>query len=203
MVRKLSFQAPDGEITGLLGANGAGKTTTLRMICGVMKPDSGSISIDGTAGDPFARQRRLGALLEMQAACRLLVVDDKWMARLSDVVRGGFLGFEYRRILSRNGMWRPNYAPKLKKRTALFAKLREVFRRNVSQPVGRVIKEINPILRAWVSYFRVGHSNRCFSMISHWVEKKIRRQLMRARGRPGMGWKRWSREWVIRETRTL
>jgi ABC-type Na+ transport system ATPase subunit NatA len=43
-VRKLSFQAPDGAITGLLGANGAGKTTTLRMICGVLKPDSGCFS---------------------------------------------------------------------------------------------------------------------------------------------------------------
>jgi RNA-directed DNA polymerase len=83
---------------------------------------------------------------------------------------------------------------RLKKRTALFAKLREVFRRNVSQPVGKVIEEIHPILRGWVNYFRVGHSNRCFSMIKHWVEKKVRRHLMRSRGRGGMGWKRWSTE---------
>ncbi|MGA3234694.1 MAG: ATP-binding cassette domain-containing protein [Bryobacteraceae bacterium] len=34
VVRDLSFEAPDGAITGILGANGAGKTTTLRMICG-------------------------------------------------------------------------------------------------------------------------------------------------------------------------
>jgi sodium transport system ATP-binding protein len=64
VVRQLSFQAPDGTITGLLGSNGAGKTTTLRMICGVLKQDSGSILIDEIAGDPFARQRRVGALLD-------------------------------------------------------------------------------------------------------------------------------------------
>ena len=93
-------------------------------------------------------------------------------------------------------MWRPHYPPKLKKRTALFAKLRAVFRRYVSQPVGKVIEAINPILRGWVNYFRVGHSNRCFSMVKHWVEKKMRRHLMRARGRQGMGWKRWSREGI-------
>ena len=63
-MRKLSFQAPDGVITGLLGANGAGKTTTLRMICGVLKPDSGSIFFEDAAGDPLARQRRVGALLD-------------------------------------------------------------------------------------------------------------------------------------------
>jgi RNA-directed DNA polymerase len=136
-------------------------------------------------------------LREELAKLRVEINEDK--SRMVDLTDGKsftFLGFEYRRILSCNGVWRPNYAPKLKKRTALFAKLREVFRRNVSQPVGRVIKEINPILRGWVNYFRVGHSTRCFSMFSHWVEEKVRRHLMRARGRPGMGWKRWSREWV-------
>src|SRR5580704_3189747 len=110
--------------------------------------------------------------------------------------RFSFLGFEYRRIRSRSRVWRPYYAPKLKKRTALFAKLREIFRRNVSQPVGNVIEMINPIRRGWVNYFRIGDSSRCFSMVKRWVEKKIRRQLMRARGRKGMGWKRWSSEWL-------
>jgi len=64
VVRDLSFQAPDGAITGLLGSNGAGKTTTLRMICGVLKPDSGSIFIDDASDHPLARQQRVGALLD-------------------------------------------------------------------------------------------------------------------------------------------
>jgi RNA-directed DNA polymerase len=136
-------------------------------------------------------------LREEVAKLRVEINEDK--SRMVDLAKGGsftFLGFEYRRILSRNGVWRPYYAPKLKKRTALFAKLREIFRRNVSQPVGKVIDEINPILRGWANYFRVGHSNRCFSMVKHWVEKKVRRHLMRSRQRSGMGWKRWSREWI-------
>ena len=78
--------------------------------------------------------------------------------------------------------------PKMKKRTALFAKLREVFRQHVSQPVGEVIEEINPILRGWMNYFRIGHSSRCFSKIRDWVEMKIRRHLMRSRLRKGKGW---------------
>jgi sodium transport system ATP-binding protein len=40
-VNGLSLQGRDGRITGLLGANGAGKTTTLRMLAGLLKPDSG------------------------------------------------------------------------------------------------------------------------------------------------------------------
>jgi RNA-directed DNA polymerase len=108
----------------------------------------------------------------------------------------GFLGFDFRRIRSLKGVWRPQYTPKLKKRTAVLAKLRDIFRRHASQPVGRVIEMINPILRGWVNYFAVGHSGRCFTFIKDWVEKKIRRHLMRARKRQGFGWKRWSREWI-------
>jgi RNA-directed DNA polymerase len=136
-------------------------------------------------------------LREELAKLRVEINEDK--SRMVDLARGesfSFLGFEYRRIPSRRRVWRPYYAPKLKKRTALFARLREIFRQNVSQPVGKVIEMINPVLRGWVNYFRIGDSNRCFAMVKRWVEKKIRRHLMRARGRKGMGWKWWSREWI-------
>ena len=63
-VEGVSFTAPDGVVTGLLGPNGAGKTTTLRMIYGLMKPDSGSITVDrqNVVSDPLEAQKRLGVL---------------------------------------------------------------------------------------------------------------------------------------------
>jgi len=133
---------------------------------------------------------------------KLDVVVNEEKTRNVDLEQGesfGFLGFEFRRIKSRRGKWRPNYAPKLKKRTALIGKLREVFRRYRSQPVTRAVELINPILRGWVSYFRVGHAARCFSWIRQWVIRKIRRHLMRNRGQPGYGWKRWSNQWLERK----
>jgi RNA-directed DNA polymerase len=120
-------------------------------------------------------------------------------SRIVDLGKGesfGFLGFEFRRIRSRKGVWRPCYAPKLKKRTALLEKLRDIFRRFQSQPIGRVVALINPILRGWVRYFAVGDASRCFGFVKDWVEKKVRRHLMRARGRRGFGWDRWSRRWL-------
>lgn len=136
-------------------------------------------------------------LREELAKLRVEVNEDK--SRMVDLRKGesfAFLGFEYRRILSRNGVWRPNFAPKQKKRKALFAKLREIFHSKVSQPVAKVIEAINPILRGWVNYFRIGNSGRCFSMIKAWVEKRVRRHMMRSRKRKGFGWKRWSSEWI-------
>ena len=120
-------------------------------------------------------------------------------SRKVDLTQGesfGFLGFEFRRIRSRRGRWMPLRTPKGKKRTALLRKLKEVFRRHHSRPVGGLIAEINPILRGWVNYFAVGHSSRCFSYIRDWVEKKIRRHLARACQRRGFGWQRWSKEWL-------
>ncbi len=108
----------------------------------------------------------------------------------------GFLGFDFRRLRSRRGAWWPQYTPKLKARTALLRKLKEIFRRFVSQPVDRVIALINPIIRGWVNYFRIGHASRCFGYVKDWVEKKVRRHLMRARNQRGFGWKRWSKAWV-------
>jgi RNA-directed DNA polymerase len=136
-------------------------------------------------------------LREEFAKLRVEINEDK--SRMVDLKKEEsftFLGFQYRRILSFNQKWRPYYAPKLKKRTALFEKLREVFRQHVSWPVEVVIAKINPILRGWVNYFRVGHSSSCFSRVKQWVEKKVRQHLMRARGRKGFGWTRWSSKWL-------
>jgi len=118
--------------------------------------------------------------------------------RIVDLTRDetfSFLGFDYRRFRTRRGVWGVGITPKMVKRTALLRELKEVFRRHQSQPVDRVIYLINPILRGWVNYFRVGHSSECFGYIKDWVEKKIRRHLMRARKRHGFGWNRWSRVW--------
>lgn len=46
-VQALNLDVPEGSICGLLGPNGAGKTTTLRMLTGIIPPDSGSLSVNG------------------------------------------------------------------------------------------------------------------------------------------------------------
>jgi ABC-2 type transport system ATP-binding protein len=62
----VSFQARRGEIFGFLGANGAGKTTTLRMLCGLLRPTSGTALIDGIdiVAQPLPAKARLGYLDE-------------------------------------------------------------------------------------------------------------------------------------------
>jgi ABC-2 type transport system ATP-binding protein len=61
-VDSLSLQIPDGRIFGFLGPNGAGKTTTIRIVCGALAAENGSVTIDGIdmQKDPMAGKRRIG-----------------------------------------------------------------------------------------------------------------------------------------------
>ncbi|MCR9118112.1 MAG: ATP-binding cassette domain-containing protein [bacterium] len=61
-VNELSFSVQPGEVFGLLGPNGAGKTTTLRMIIGLLRPDSGYAEVDGfrTTNSPDSVKARIG-----------------------------------------------------------------------------------------------------------------------------------------------
>ncbi len=60
-VDRISLQLTEG-VHGLLGANGAGKTTLMRMICGILKPTSGTIALDGLDVSTEEYRARLGYL---------------------------------------------------------------------------------------------------------------------------------------------
>ena len=155
------------------------------------------VLVDAHPRHAWLRRALARRLREEFAKLQVEVNEDK--TRTVELSKGesfGFLGFEFRRIRSRGGRWMPLRLPQRKKRTQLQRKLKEVFRRSRSRPVGEVIAKINPILRGWVRYFATGHSSQCFSYIRNWVEMKIRRHLARARQRRGFGWKRWSKEWL-------
>ena len=70
----VSFSIAPGEIVGFVGPNGAGKSTTLRVLTGLITPDSGSVSLDGIdqRTDPTEFRARLGALIEAPAMYPML-----------------------------------------------------------------------------------------------------------------------------------
>lgn len=63
-VQNVNFICDTGQVLGLLGPNGAGKTTTLRMLSSALKPDSGSILIDGVdvLANPIVARQKIGFL---------------------------------------------------------------------------------------------------------------------------------------------
>ncbi|HWD85309.1 MAG TPA: ABC transporter ATP-binding protein [Solirubrobacteraceae bacterium] len=69
-VQNVSLSIPRGSLTGLIGPNGAGKSTVLGMIAGYIRPDRGTIELDGEdiAGLPAHRVARSGVTRTFQAA---------------------------------------------------------------------------------------------------------------------------------------
>src|SRR5688500_1697948 len=76
-VDDLSFSVGRGEILGFLGANGAGKSTAIRMLCGLLRPTSGTAIVGGVdvARDPEAVKRRIGYMSQRFSLYEQLTVD--------------------------------------------------------------------------------------------------------------------------------
>ena len=155
------------------------------------------ILVDGHRRWDWLEKAGYQRLLEELANIDVQLNEEK--TRLVDLTQGetfSFLGFNFRRVKTRRGKWGVLMMPTMKARNSLLSKLKEEFRRHQSRPVEQLIERINPILRGWVNYYRIGNSSRSFEYVKHWVEQKIRRHLMRARKRKGFGWHRWSKEWL-------
>jgi lipopolysaccharide export system ATP-binding protein len=89
VVDDVSIRLGQGEVVGLLGPNGAGKTTTFYMISGLIKPGSGSVSLNGTdiTRWPIHRRARagMGYLPQESSIFRGMTVDDNLLAVMEAV----------------------------------------------------------------------------------------------------------------------
>jgi ABC-2 type transport system ATP-binding protein len=76
-VDDVSFDVAKGEIFGLLGSNGAGKSTTIRMLCGLLRPTSGTAIVGGidVSVDPESVKQRIGYMSQRFSLYELLTVD--------------------------------------------------------------------------------------------------------------------------------
>src|SRR3970040_404194 len=76
-VDRISFDVERGEIFGFLGANGAGKSTTIRMLCGLLKPTSGTAIVGGVdvGRDPEKVKERIGYMSQKFSLYEALTVD--------------------------------------------------------------------------------------------------------------------------------
>jgi ABC-2 type transport system ATP-binding protein len=96
-VDQLSFDVRRGEIFGFLGSNGAGKSTTIRMLCGLLRPTSGTATVGGVevTRDPEGVKQRIGYMSQRFSLYELLTVDQ------NIAFFGGIYGLDEQRLARR------------------------------------------------------------------------------------------------------
>jgi ABC-2 type transport system ATP-binding protein len=99
-VNDVSFDVKAGEIFGFLGSNGAGKSTTIRMLCGLLRPTSGTATVGGidVGRDPEGVKRRIGYMSQRFSLYEALTVDQ------NIAFFGGVYGLEGDRLAARRAM---------------------------------------------------------------------------------------------------
>jgi ABC-2 type transport system ATP-binding protein len=98
-VNDISFDVRAGEIFGFLGSNGAGKSTTIRMLCGLLRPTSGTAIVGGidVNADPEGVKRRIGYMSQRFSLYEKLTVDQ------NITFFGGIYGLAGDRLAARRG----------------------------------------------------------------------------------------------------
>jgi len=96
-VDHVSFDVEPGTIFGFLGSNGAGKSTTIRMLCGLLRPSSGSARVGGldVTREPEAVKRRIGYMSQKFSLYELLTVEENL------TFFGGLYGLDNARLTHR------------------------------------------------------------------------------------------------------
>src|SRR6187401_2497721 len=96
-VNDVSFEVRAGEIFGFLGSNGAGKSTTIRMLCGLLRPSSGTAIVGGVdvTKDPEGVKRRIGYMSQRFSLYEKLTVDQ------NITFFGGIYGLSKERLADR------------------------------------------------------------------------------------------------------
>jgi len=110
-----------------------------------------------------------------------------------------FLGFDIRLNRNREGKTYVSKTPRMKKRKEIGKKVKAVLKAHHDKPLREVIQAVNTVIRGWVNYFRVGNSNSTFDKVRDYIEKKVRRFVLKRKGLKGFGWKRWSREDIYKK----
>ena len=143
--------------------------------------------------------RALGRIREEAEAIGVSLNMDKTRV-VSMAVAGAnfvFLGYVIRWTQSRRTQrWFACVVPRPDRVTQLLRQVRDTLRRSRHLRMPEAVAWVNPIVRGWVAYFRVGNSADALQKVRYHVERQVRRFAAKKSKRRGFGWKRWSSEVV-------
>lgn len=100
-----------------------------------------------------------------------------------------FLGFNFRKAWNKEGTKKfALCVPSKQAQKVIRAKIREITQNRPVKAI-EVIEKLNPVVRGWVNYFRIGNSSRTFNKIRRYTGMKVRRFIRKKQDKHGYGWK--------------
>lgn len=137
-------------------------------------------------------QETMAKLEEIITQIKLRLKQSKTRILNAEYEHFDFLGFTFIKGLNRNKDKRTTYFyPSHKAENAIRRRIRQIvdYRRPVK--VEQLVKELAPVLRGWVNYFRIANSSRKFGKIRFYTAQRIRKFMRRRRGKVGYGYKEY------------
>jgi group II intron reverse transcriptase/maturase len=108
-----------------------------------------------------------------------------------------YLGFKFTRTVNRkNGNRFFLLTPSPKAMNRIREKIRGCVSDSIPKKVQEQIKDVNPIIRGWVNYYRLGNPTDSFNKIRNFVNLRVRRTLQRRKGRAGYGFLRYDSDYI-------
>ena len=147
----------------------------------------------------YNAEKSLSELQSLTAKLKLRLNPKKTRIVNADEESFDFLGFSFRKALNRRKTKKVAYYwPSQKAEKAIKEKVRKIA--NPARPikVGRMVAELNPVIRGWVNYFRVANSSKKFEKIKLYTVQKVRKFMRRRRGKSGYGYKEYPEEFLYR-----
>lgn len=137
--------------------------------------------------------RPLAALEKALTGLGLELHPEKTRLAEADRESFDFLGFSFRKVAKPGRKNRVAlFMPSRKAEASIRSKVRELTRYERTVKLEAVIQEINPVIRGWVNYFKVGNSSASFRETRNYIVKKAMRYIRRKQLKRGYGWKTWT-----------
>jgi RNA-directed DNA polymerase len=99
-------------------------------------------------------------------------------------------------VIGRTGKRVINYWPNRNAEESIRQEVREIVNFNRTVKVGEVIRELNPIVRGWVNYYRIGNSSKKFGNIRYYIVNRVRKYMRKRRHLSGYGFKEYPDKYI-------
>jgi len=136
-------------------------------------------------------------LREMTSALGLTLQEGKTRVVDPEKERFDFLGFSYKKERSKRTGSNTTYIwPTQEAERNIINRVKEIVDYRKKADIGEIIRRLNPVIRGWVNYYKIGNSSKKFGKIRDYTGKRVRKYMRKRRQETGYGYKEYPKSYL-------